>query len=59
MSVLDSVDQPREESVLHATTVAVDLAKEIFERTFADAEAHGPITTHFRLSRTAASKQAI
>jgi len=39
----------REESAMHATTVAVDLAKEIFELAFADADHH--IVQRKRLSR--------
>jgi transposase len=39
----------REESAMHATTVAIDLAKEIFELAFADADHH--IVQRKRLSR--------
>src|SRR5690606_10677799 len=44
----------REESVMHATTVAIDLAKEVFELAFADASGH--VLERKRLSRKAFSR---
>src|SRR6516225_4744413 len=52
MSQTDHADPDtgsREESAMHATTVAIDLAKEVFELAFADAQAR--VVERRRLSR--------